>query len=172
MHVDLASAAVWSVALVTLGGILIRPFRSAEWQWAAGGAIALVAMRLTTPEHAWSSVARGADVYAFLIGILLLAEVARAEGVFTALALGAARVTGGSPRRLFALVYLAGVAVTSLLSNDTTVIVLTPAVLAVVEPSGADPMAYLYACAFVANAASFVFPFSNPANLSLLRRAV
>jgi arsenical pump membrane protein len=39
------------------------------------------------------------------------------------------------------------------------------AVLAVVRRAKADPKAYLLACAFIANAASFVFPISNPANL-------
>jgi len=44
-------------------------------------------------------------------------------------------------------------------------VVLTPAVLAVVRRAKVDPKPYLLACAFIANAASFVFPISNPANL-------
>ena len=42
---------------------------------------------------------------------------------------------------------------------------LTPAVLAVVRRAKVDSKPYLLACAFIANAASFVFPISNPANL-------
>jgi arsenical pump membrane protein len=44
-------------------------------------------------------------------------------------------------------------------------VVLTPAVLAVVRRPKADPKPYLLVCAFIANAASFVLPISNPANL-------
>jgi arsenical pump membrane protein len=55
--------------------------------------------------------------------------------------------------------------VTALLSNDATAVVLTPAVLAVVRRARVSPAPYLLACAFIANAASFVFPISNPANL-------
>ena len=33
------------------------------------------------------------------------------------------------------------------------------------EKAGAKPLPYLFACAFIANAASFVLPISNPANL-------
>jgi arsenical pump membrane protein len=66
---------------------------------------------------------------------------------------------------LFILIYLVGALVTALLSNDATAVVLTPAVLAVVRGAKVDPKPYLLVCAFVANAASFVFPISNPANL-------
>jgi arsenical pump membrane protein len=55
--------------------------------------------------------------------------------------------------------------VTALFSNDATAVVLTPAVLAVVRRAKVDAKPYLLACAFIANAASFIFPISNPANL-------
>jgi arsenical pump membrane protein len=44
--------------------------------------------------------------------------------------------------------------------------VLTPAVAAAVKTAKAEtPLPYLLVCAFIANAASFVLPISNPANL-------
>jgi arsenical pump membrane protein len=55
--------------------------------------------------------------------------------------------------------------VTILLSNDATAVVLTPAVYAVARHAKASPLPYLLICAFIANAASFVLPISNPANL-------
>ena len=59
-----------------------------------------------------------------------------------------------------------GTVVTVFLSNDATAVVLTPAVAAVVKTAKADkPLPYLFICAFIANAASFVLPISNPANL-------
>ena len=70
-----------------------------------------------------------------------------------------------APQRLFALVYAVGTVVTVLLSNDATAVVLTPAVYAATKAAGATPLPYLFACAFIANAASFVLPISNPANL-------
>ena len=42
---------------------------------------------------------------------------------------------------------------------------LTPAVLAVLQRSDAAPDAFVFACALVANAASFVLPIANPSNL-------
>jgi arsenical pump membrane protein len=43
--------------------------------------------------------------------------------------------------------------------------VLTPAVYAATRHAGARALPYLLVCAFIANAASFVLPISNPANL-------
>jgi arsenical pump membrane protein len=64
------------------------------------------------------------------------------------------------------LVFAVGTLVTVFLSNDATAVVLTPAVAAVVKTAQAkEPLPYLFICAFVANAASFVLPISNPANL-------
>jgi arsenical pump membrane protein len=45
--------------------------------------------------------------------------------------------------------------------------VLTPAVYAATRAAGATPLPYLFVCAFIANAASFVLPISNPANIVL-----
>ena len=55
--------------------------------------------------------------------------------------------------------------VTVFLSNDATAVVLTPAVYAATRAAKVEPLPYLFICAFIANAASFVLPISNPANL-------
>jgi arsenical pump membrane protein len=44
-------------------------------------------------------------------------------------------------------------------------VVLTPAILTAVRKAKVDPLPYLFVCAFIANAASFLLPISNPANL-------
>ena len=72
----------------------------------------------------------------------------------------------GSPGRLFTLIYGVGIVVTIFLSNDATAVVLTPAVAAAMRAAKVEkPLPYLLICAFIANAASFVLPISNPANL-------
>ena len=97
--------------------------------------------------------------------MMLLAELARREGLFDFLAGLAVRHADGSAPRLFALPYAIGTLVTIFMSNDATAVVLTPAVCAVAKKAGARPLPYLLACALIANAASFVLPISNPANL-------
>jgi arsenical pump membrane protein len=162
--VDAHQIAAIAIALLTIVGMLARPWRSAEWHWAVGGAIAEIAIGGVTGSAALAAVAAGANVYAFLIGILALAETARSQAIFEWLAGRAAELTS-SRARLLGLVYLAGVLVTATLSNDTAIIVLTPAALALGRRIGGSPVPYLLACAFVANAASFLLPTGNPANL-------
>lgn len=98
--------------------------------------------------------------------MMLLAETARAEKLFDWLATQATRLSKGSSSRLFLLIYRVGIVVTAFLSNDATSVVLTPAVAAAVKAAKVHkPLPYLLICAFIANAASFVLPISNPANL-------
>ncbi|WP_257718589.1 arsenic transporter [Roseomonas populi] len=157
--------AVWLIAGLATAGVILRPFRWPEAIWAVAGASALVLIGLLPAAAAWRGLLRGTDVYLFLLGMMLLAEVARREGLFDWLAVFAVRAAAGSGTRLLAVVYGVGVLTTAFLSNDATAVVLTPAVLTAARAARANPMPHLYACAFVANAASFVLPISNPANL-------
>jgi len=125
----------------------------------------LVVCGLLPVSQAGHAIAKGTDVYLFLTGMMLLAELARREGVFDWLASLAVAAAKGSRARLFTLVYIVGIGVTVFLSNDATAVVLTPAVYAAVQKARTKALPYLFICAFIANAASFVLPISNPANL-------
>jgi arsenical pump membrane protein len=152
--------------VLATAGVIVRPFKLPEAVWAVGGAVALVCLGLLPAGAAWRGVGRGLDVYLFLTGMMLLAEVARVTGLFDWLASVAASHARGSATRLFRLIYTVGIVVTVFLSNDATAVVLTPAVAAVTRACKvADPLPYLFICALIANAASFVLPISNPANL-------
>ncbi|MCC0806423.1 arsenic transporter [Methylobacterium sp. W2] len=157
--------ATWIIAGLATIGVITRPFAWPEAVWAVLGAGALLVLGLISPEAAWDGVRKGTDVYLFLVGMMLLAEIARKEGLFDWLAGIAVRQAKGSATRLFLLVYLVGTVVTVFLSNDACAVVLTPAVYAAAKAAEAEPLPYLFICAFIANAASFVLPISNPANL-------
>jgi arsenical pump membrane protein len=156
---------IWLIAALAILGIIVRPWGLPEAVWAVSGGAILVLGSLLSPHDAWMAVEKGTDVYLFLAGMMLLSEVARTEGLFDWVAALAVRWARGSPSRLFALVYLVGIIVTAFLSNDATAVVLTPAVYAAARQARTEPLPYLLICAFIANAASFVLPISNPANL-------
>ena len=161
-----ATTATWVISALATAGVIIRPFSWPEAIWAVLGASALLVLGLIGPQTAWTGVLKGTDVYLFLIGMMLLAETARQEGLFDWLAAVATKRAAGSPQRLFLLIYGVGTVVTIFLSNDATAVVLTPAVAAAVKTAKVkDPLPYLFICAVIANAASFVLPISNPANL-------
>jgi len=161
-----ATVGILAIAVLATAGVIIRPWRLPEAVWAVAGALLLIGLGLLSWRDAITGVRRGTDVYLFLTGMMLLAELARQEGLFDWLAAKAARAARGSATRLFTLIYIVGTVVTVFLSNDATAVVLTPAVAAVARASSAkEPLPYLLICAFIANAASFVLPISNPANL-------
>ena len=161
-----ATPAIIGIAGLTTLCLLIRPFRWPEAIWAVLAAVALVATGLLSLPLAAQAVGKGFDVYLFLIGMMLISELARKEGLFDWMAAIATGHAKGSPKRLFVLIYLIGIVVTVFMSNDATAVVLTPAVYAACKAAKVkDPLPFLMICAFIANAASFVLPISNPANL-------
>jgi arsenical pump membrane protein len=170
----MTSASVSHILLALIVGIsmllmLIRPRNIPEVYWIGGGAILLIVFRLIPLKLAGKAAAEGSDVYLFLVGMMLLSELAREHGVFDWLSSAALKGSDGSSARLFTLVYGVGTLVTIFMSNDATAVVLTPAILAAIRKARVAPLPYLLACAMIANAASFVLPISNPANLVVFR---
>jgi arsenical pump membrane protein len=153
------------IVAVSILLMLIRPRGIREVWWISGGALLLIVLRLVPLQLAGQAVAKGTDVYLFLIGMMLLSELAREQGVFDWVASVAVHGANGSCSRLFLLVYTVGTLVTIFMSNDATAVVLTPAILTAVRKAKVSPLPYLFVCALIANAASFVLPISNPANL-------
>jgi arsenical pump membrane protein len=163
-HILLALIVAISILLMLIG-----PRDIPEVYWVGGGAILLIVFRLIPLKLAGKAAAEGSDVYLFLVGMMLLSELAREHGVFDWLSSAALKGSHGSSARLFTLVYGVGTLVTIFMSNDATAVVLTPAILAAIRKARVAPLPYLLACAMIANAASFVLPISNPANLVVFR---
>jgi arsenical pump membrane protein len=159
-HILLSLIVAISVVLM-----LIRPRNIPEVYWIAVGVLLLLVFRLVPLRLAGRAAMNALDVCFFLIGMMLLSGLAREHGVFDWLSSVAVRSARGSCSRLFALVYAIGTIVTIFMSNDATAVVLTPAILAAIRKAKVQPLPYLFVCAFIANAASFLLPISNPANL-------
>ena len=157
---------------VSIALMLARPKGIREVYWIGAGSVLLIVLRLVPLSLAGKAVAKGTDVYLFLIGMMLLSELAREHGVFEWLSSAAVRGARGSTVRLFSLIYGIGTVVTIFMSNDATAVVLTPAILTAVRKAKVEPHPHLFACALIANAASFVLPISNPANLVVFHQGM
>lgn len=181
MNPAASHALAWAIPALSIALMLLRPRGIPEAVWLSAGALLLILSGVLPLRAAGHAVAEGNNVYLFLAGMMLLAELAKFYGVFDWLAqlavehaasgtCGRAGRSAKQPAaRLFTLIYVVGIVVTALLSNDATAVVLTPAVLAAVRRAKTRPLPCLFACALVANAASFVLPISNPANLVVFR---
>ena len=89
------NAATWGIAGLATFGVIARPWNLPEFIWAVAGAALLVLFNLLPWPDALAAAAKGTDVYLFLIGMMLLAEVARKEGLFDWLAAQAVRTRRG-----------------------------------------------------------------------------
>ena len=118
-----------AIVFISILLMLLRPKEVAEVYWIGGGAILLLLLRLVPLQLARRAISEGTDVYLFLLGMMLLSELARQHGVFDWISSAAVKNARGSGDRLFTLIYAIGTLVTIFLSNAATAVVLTPAVL-------------------------------------------
>lgn len=150
---------------LTLAGVLTRPRGLSEaWFAALGGGLMLLTRRVSLAE-AWQVTRESGDVLLFLLFLMALSALVDTSGFFDWAATLAARASKGDARRLLTLVFLLGAGITTLLSLDTTALLLTPLVWAVASRAGLPLRPYLFACAFVANIASSALPVANLTNL-------
>jgi arsenical pump membrane protein len=156
------------VGVLTLVGIMTRPFRWTEAHIAMGGAGVLLLLGLIRPADAAMTLVRDWNTFLFFLGMMGLSAMAESAGLFDWLAVQAARLAGHSAKRLFLNVFLLGTAITMIFSNDATALILTPVVYVLVTKLRLPVLPYLFACTFIADSASFLLPISNPINIIVM----
>lgn len=130
----------------------------------------LIAIGAVSPHQAAAQVSGLARVVAFLGAVLVLAKLCDDEGLFAAAGAAMARASAGS-RGLLRQVFVIAACITAALSLDATVVLLTPAVLAMVHRLRTPVPPYAFATAHLANCASLLLPVSNLTNLLAYRGA-
>jgi arsenical pump membrane protein len=158
------------IGLLTLIGIMTRPYRWNEATIAMIGAAVLLLLGFISPADACYTLARDWNIFLFFLGMMALSALAEAAGLFDWLAAHAARLAGKSAARLFLNVFLLGSLISAILSNDATALILTPIFYVLVTKLRLPVLPYLFACTFIADTASFLLPVSNPINIIILSR--
>ena len=165
---DLRTALAVAIFVLALAGIIVRPRGISEAVCALAGGLLMLLIGVVPPVQALQKLAGNWNVFLFFLGLFTVSAIADLAGIFDWLADRAARLSGGSARRLLINVFVLGAIVSTFLSNDATVLILTPVVLTLITRLGLPARPYVFACAFVANAASFTLPVSNPVNIIVL----
>ena len=158
------------IAILTLVGIMVRPWRVNEAMVALAGAALLLILGLINPGNAISTLLNDWNTFFFFLGMMSLSALAEVAGLFDWLAVQAARLAGDSARRLFLNTFVLGCLISMILSNDATALILTPITYSLVTRLRLPVLPFLFACTFIADTSSFLLPVSNPINIILLSK--
>ncbi len=159
-----------AITILTLLGIMTRPFKLNEAMCALGGAGLLLVLGLINPASAATTLLGDWNTFFFFLGLMSISALAEVAGFFDWLATQAARLAGNSSRRLFLNIFLLGSLISMFLSNDATALILTPIVYTLVTRLRLPILPFLFACTFIADTASFLLPVSNPINIIVISR--
>ena len=154
--------AVFAAMLVLM---MLRPRRWSEAWWTMLSAIAMLVLGLVTPHEALAAVLSGKNTLLFLLSLLALSLLIGKSGFFDWAAIRCARIAKGDAHSLYRNAFVAGAIITAILSLDTTAVMLTPVMLALVKRLKVPAAPYVLLCAFVANVGSLLLPISNLTNL-------
>jgi arsenical pump membrane protein len=157
-----ATLAVFAAMLILM---VLRPRRWSEAWWTMLAAGAMLVLGLVTPHEAVATVLAGKNTLLFLLSLLALSLLIGKSGFFDWAAIRCALVAKGDAHSLYRNAFVAGAVVTAILSLDTTAVMLTPVMLALVKRLKVPAAPYVLLCAFVANVGSLLLPISNLTNL-------
>ena len=108
------------ITMVTLIGIMVRPWKLNEAVTTMTGGGLLLILGLINPYDAFFTLLYDWNTFFFFLGMMGLSALAEVAGIFDWLAVQAARFSGNSSRRLFFNTFLLGSLISMLLSNDAT----------------------------------------------------
>lgn len=163
-----AELASFLLLLAVLAAAVVRPYGLPEVCVAIPAAAILVITGVVSVDDVQTQWEQLLPVLAFLAAVLVLAHLCAAEGLFEAAGHWLSRSSGASGGRLLVLVFVLSVAITSVLSLDATVVLLTPVVLATATRMRVPARPHVYASGHLANSASLLLPMANLSNLLAL----
>jgi len=146
------------IAVVALAAVGVVPIVVS----ATAGALAMVLLKCLDAEEAYQAI--DFRVLVLLAGMLALGEAMQSSGAAILLAGGIIKAAGPfGPFALVSSLYLLTALLTELMSNNATVVLLTPIAIATAEHFGLDPRPLVIAVA-VAASTSFMTPIGYQTN--------
>ncbi|MBP2638569.1 MAG: Citrate transporter [Firmicutes bacterium] len=102
-----------------------------------------------------------------LIGMMILVTITRRTGVFEAVAIWAAKITGGEPLRLLALLSFITATASAFLDNVTTVLLIVPVTLTLTDKLQVNPTPFLIAEIIASNIGGTATLIGDPPNIMI-----
>ena len=129
------------------------------------GAGAMILSGVLTQEEA----IRGIDfnTIALLTGMMMLVSVARRSGIFEYLAIASTQLVRASPAAVLCLLSLVTAAISALLDNVTTVLLIAPVTLSIAQRLRVPPFPFLFAEIMAANIGGAATLIGDPPNIMI-----
>lgn len=102
-----------------------------------------------------------------LVGMMILVAITRRTGVFEAVAVWSAGITGGHPLKLLGLLAVITAAASAFLDNVTTVLLVVPVTLTLTDKLEVDPIPYLMAEILASNIGGTATLIGDPPNIMI-----
>ncbi|MFE6856866.1 SLC13 family permease, partial [Streptomyces sp. NPDC057674] len=162
-----------TVAVFAAVYVLIATERVHRVTAALGGAVVMLVLGATSPEHAFFSDETGIDwnVIFLLLGMMLIVSVLKRTGLFEFVAIWAAKRARGRPYRLMVLLILATAFLSAWFDNVTTVLLIVPVTIAVCRDLGLPVVPYLIAEVMACNIGGAATLIGDPPNIMIGARA-
>ncbi|WP_412074771.1 SLC13 family permease [Streptomyces xanthophaeus] len=168
------SVGTWlTLAVFATTYLLIATERVHRVTAALGGAVVMLVIGATSPDHAFFSDVTGIDwnVIFLLLGMMLIVAVLKRTGLFEFVAIWAAKRAGGRPYRLMVLLILATAFLSAWLDNVTTVLLIAPVTIVVCRRLGVPVVPYLIAEVMACNIGGAATLIGDPPNIMIGSRA-
>ncbi|MGW6938884.1 SLC13 family permease [Streptomyces xanthophaeus] len=168
------SVSTWlAIAVFATVYLLIATERVHRVAASLGGAVVMLVIGATTPEHAFFSEVTGIDwnVIFLLLGMMLIVAVLKRTGLFEFLAIWAAKRAGGRPYRLMVLLILTTALLSAWLDNVTTVLLMAPVTIEVCRRMGVPVVPFLIAEVMACNIGGAATLIGDPPNIMIGSRA-
>lgn len=129
------------------------------------GAAVVVTLGLISQKQAFASI--DFNTIGLLIGMMIIVGIARQSGVFEYLAIKSAKMTGGRPLAILAVLSLITAVASALLDNVTSVLLIVPITFAITDRLNVSPLPYLFAEIISSNIGGTATLIGDPPNIMI-----
>ncbi|MFO0707747.1 MAG: ArsB/NhaD family transporter [Nitrospira sp.] len=137
------------------------------------GAALMIGLGVVSQEEAFYSHELGVDynVVFLLIGMMVIVNIVRETGLFEVIAIWAAKVAQAQPFRLLVLLTLLTAALSAMLDNVTTVLLMAPVTLSIAKRLALNPVSFLVTEALASNIGGTATLVGDPPNIMIASKA-
>jgi Na+/H+ antiporter NhaD/arsenite permease-like protein len=137
------------------------------------GAASMIVLKIVTQEDAFHSIYLGVDwnVIFLLVSMMIIINIMKPTGVFEYIAIRSAKAAKGKPFMIMAIFSVVTAAVSALLDNLTTVLLIAPVTMLICQALEIDAVPFLITEALASNIGGTATLIGDPPNIMIASKA-